>query len=197
MYSYWVNQGNCAISIWCVYWRTRCTWGWIFLQQYVITFCVTITKCAHVGLRVATEFDFTSVLLVWHMTRYKLIPNLWRLHLSWIISHHHNKQVLFAWKDKEWKVSLKVIFLFSCLCSLWHIYRDGYRYVAVIQDCLQLLSWFMNNGQFLFLLYAWRIFPDKKMESTIKRKLSLWTFLRCYGTIFCRMWRIMCRKCDT
>jgi hypothetical protein len=44
-------------------------------------------------------------------------------------------------------------------------------YVAVLQDCLQLLSWFMNNGQFPFLLYASRIFPDKKMESTVKRKL--------------------------
>jgi hypothetical protein len=31
MYIYWMNQGNCAISIWCVYWMTRCTWGWIFL----------------------------------------------------------------------------------------------------------------------------------------------------------------------
>jgi hypothetical protein len=146
MYIYWVNQRNCAISIWCVYWITRWTWGWIFLQQYIITFCETITKCAHVGLRVETEFDFTSAFLVWHMTRCTLLPNLWRLHLSWIISHHHNIQVLFACKDKEWKVSLKVIFMLSCLCSLWHIYRDGYRNVALLLECLELLSWFMNLG---------------------------------------------------
>jgi hypothetical protein len=82
IYIYWVNQSNCAISIRCVYWMTWCTWGWILLQQYVITFCVTITECAHVGLRVATEFNFTNVFLVWYMTRCTLIPNLWRLHLS-------------------------------------------------------------------------------------------------------------------
>jgi hypothetical protein len=143
---YSVNQGNCAISIWCVYWMTRCTWGWIFLQRYVITCCETITNCAHVGIRVATEFDFTNAFLVPHMTRCTLLPNLWRLYSSYIISHHHSIQVLFACKDKEWKVSLKVIFLFSCLCSLSHIYRDGYRYVAVLQDYQELLSWFMNNG---------------------------------------------------
>jgi hypothetical protein len=39
---------------------TKCTWGWIFLQQYEITLCETITKCANVGLRVETEFDFKS-----------------------------------------------------------------------------------------------------------------------------------------
>jgi hypothetical protein len=172
---------------------TRCTWGWIFLQQYVITFCVTITKCDHVGLRVATEFYFTSALFAWHMTRCILLPNLWRLNLSYIISHHHKIQVVFACKDKEWKVSLKVIFLFSCLCSVRHIYRDGYRYVAELQDCLELLSWFLNNGQFPFLFYASGIFPDKKMESTVKRKLSLGTFLWSYGRYFCHIWTIMYR----
>jgi hypothetical protein len=50
-------------------------------------------------------------------------------------------------------------------------------HVAVLQDCLQLLPWFMNNGQLPFLLYASRIFPDKKMQSTEKRKLSLGIFL--------------------
>jgi hypothetical protein len=136
------------------------------------------------GLRVSTEFDFTGAFLMWHMTRYTLLPNLWRLHLSYIIHYHHNIQVLFASKDKKWNVSLKVIFMFSCLCSLWHIYRDGYRYVAVLQECLELLSWFMNNGQFPFLLYASRIFHDKKIESTVKRKLSLRTFLWSYGRTF-------------
>jgi hypothetical protein len=175
---------------------TRCTW-WIFLQQCVIKFCETITKCAHVGSRVATEFDFTSAFLVWHMTRCTLLPNLWILHLSQIINHHHNMQGLFACKDKEWKVSFKVIFLFSCLCSLWHIYSDGYRYVTVLQECLKLLSWFMNNEQFPFLLYTSRIFPDKKMEFTVKRKLSLGTFLWCYDRTFCHIWTIMCREYDT
>jgi hypothetical protein len=70
-------------------------------------------------------------------------------------------------------------------------------YVAVLQYCLQLLPWFINNGQFPFLLYASRIFPDKKMEPTMKRKLSLGTFLWSYGRIFCQIWTIMCREYDT
>jgi hypothetical protein len=66
------------------------------------------------------------------------------------------------------------------------------EYVVVLQDCLQLLPWFMNNGQFPFLLYALRIFPDKNMEATVETKLSLETFLWSYGRIFCHMWKIMC-----
>jgi hypothetical protein len=80
-YIYWVNQGNCAISIWCVYWMTRCLCGWIFLQHYVITFCETIIKCAHVWLTVASEFDFTSTFLVWHWIRCTLLLDLWRIDL--------------------------------------------------------------------------------------------------------------------
>jgi hypothetical protein len=103
IYIYWVNQGNCAISIWCVYWMTRCLCEWIFLQHYVITFCETIIKCAYVGLTVASEFDFTSEFSVWHRIRCTLLPVFWRLDLSQIISHHHNIQGLFACKYKEWK----------------------------------------------------------------------------------------------
>jgi hypothetical protein len=114
-----------------------------------------------------------------------------------IISHHHNIQILFASNDIGWKVSLKVVFLFSCLSSLWHIYRDGYWYVAVLQDCLELLSWFMSNGQFPFWLYASRIYPDKRMECTVKRKLSLGIFLWSYGRTFCHIWTIMCREWHT
>jgi hypothetical protein len=55
----------------------------------------------------------------------------------------------------------------------------------------------MYNGQFPFLFYASRIFPDKKMESTVKRKLSMGTFLWSYGRIFCQMWTNMCREYDT
>jgi hypothetical protein len=130
IYIYWVKHGNCAISVWCINWMARCLCGWIFLQHYIITFSETIIKCAHVGLTVASEFDFTSTVLVWHRIRCTLLPDLWRLDLSWIISHHHSIQVLFACKYKEWKVmwklSLEVIFLLLCLCFLWHIYRDGY-----------------------------------------------------------------------
>jgi hypothetical protein len=82
MYVYWENQSNCAISIWCVYWITRCPWGCIFLQKYLITYCETVTKCAHVGLRVATEFDFTIAFVVWLITRCTLLHNLWRLDMS-------------------------------------------------------------------------------------------------------------------
>jgi hypothetical protein len=70
-------------------------------------------------------------------------------------------------------------------------------YVAVLQDCLQLLPWFINNGQFPFLLYALRIFPDKNMESTVETKFSLETFLWSYGKMFCHMWKIMCMEYDT
>lgn len=35
------------------------------------------------------------------------------------------------------------------------------------------------------------------MESVVKRKLSLATFLWSYVTIFCHMWTIMCTECDT
>jgi hypothetical protein len=38
--------------------------GWSFLQHYIITFCETITKCAHVGLTVASEFDYISAFSV-------------------------------------------------------------------------------------------------------------------------------------
>jgi hypothetical protein len=61
---YWVNQGNCALSIWCIYWMTRCLCGWIFLHYYVITFCETTMKCALVALTLASEFDFDFDLLV-------------------------------------------------------------------------------------------------------------------------------------
>jgi hypothetical protein len=129
IYIYWVNQGNWAISVWCISeWQDVC--GWIFLQHYVITFCETIIKCAHVGTTVASKFDFTSAFLVWHKIRCTLLPDLWRLDFSLIISHHHNIQVLFAYKYKEWnvmwKLSLEVTFLLLCLCFLWHLYRDGY-----------------------------------------------------------------------
>jgi hypothetical protein len=89
--------------------------------------------------------------------------------------------------------------LYSCFLAfaLCDIYRDGYRYVAALQECLGLLFWFMNNGQFPFLLSASRIFPDKKMESTVKRKLSLGTFLWSNGRTFCHMWTIMCKAYAT
>jgi hypothetical protein len=70
-------------------------------------------------------------------------------------------------------------------------------HAAVLQECLELLNWFINNGQSPFLLYASRIFLDKMMESTVKRKLSLGTFWLSYGRIFCHMWTIMCREYDT
>jgi hypothetical protein len=47
--------------------------------------------------------------------------------------------------------------------------------VAVLQQCLELLLWLINNRQFSFLLFASRIFPDQKVESIMKRKLQLLT----------------------
>jgi hypothetical protein len=79
IYIYWVNQGDCAMSIWCVYWMTRCLCGWIFLHHYVITFCETIIECAHVGPTVV------SVILQVHFwcdrIRCTLLPDPWRLDL--------------------------------------------------------------------------------------------------------------------
>jgi hypothetical protein len=82
IYIYWMNQGNCAISVWCVYWMTRCICGWIFLHHYVITFCETMIECARVGLTVASEFDFASAFLLWHRIRCTVMPYLWWLDLS-------------------------------------------------------------------------------------------------------------------
>jgi hypothetical protein len=41
----------------------------------------------------------------------------------------------------------------------------------VLQDCLELLSCFRNNALFPFLLYASRIFPDKKMKFTVQKEV--------------------------
>jgi hypothetical protein len=49
--------------------------------------------------------------------------------------------------------------------------------VAVLQVFPELLPCTMSNWQFPFLLYASRIFPDQRMESTVERMLSLETFL--------------------
>jgi hypothetical protein len=90
--------------------------------------------------------------------------------------------------------------LYSCFYGfvLCDIYTGMIKeYAALLQVCLELLKWFMNNGQFPFLLYASRIFPDKMMESIVKRKLSLGTFWLSYGRSFCHMWTIVCREYDT
>jgi hypothetical protein len=41
-----------------------------------MAFCETISKCVDVGIRTATEFDFTSTLLVSRMTRSTLLSNV-------------------------------------------------------------------------------------------------------------------------
>jgi hypothetical protein len=51
-------------------------------------------------------------------------------------------------------------------------YIQGYCSVTRVP-----LPWFMSNWKFPFLLYASSILPDKIMASTVKRKLSLGTFL--------------------
>jgi hypothetical protein len=42
----------------------------------VMSFCNPISKCVDVGIRAATEFDFTSTLLVCRMTWSALLCNL-------------------------------------------------------------------------------------------------------------------------
>jgi hypothetical protein len=72
----------------------------------------------------------------------------------------------------KWKLSLKLIFLFFfCTCLSVTCAMKVAMCVVVLQECLELLLWLMNNWQFPFLLFASRIFPDKKMESVVKRKL--------------------------
>jgi hypothetical protein len=47
--------------------------------------------------------------------------------------------------------------------------------VAVFQDCLELLVWFIY-----FLLFTSRMSPDKKMKSIVSVKLSLISFIWAY-----------------
>jgi hypothetical protein len=56
----------------------------------------------------------------------------------------------------------------------------------VLQECLGILLWLKNNWQLPFILFALRIFPDKKMDSVVNRNLSLMT-----------MSEFVCRECDT
>jgi hypothetical protein len=125
------------------------------------------------GVKSGKWIWFYKCILVRHMTRCTFLPNLWRLHLSYI-SQHHNIQAWFPCKDREWKVmwklSLNVIFLFLCLYYLWHIYRDSYSVWCNVTKI-------MNNWQFPIFLCASRIFSDKEMESAVERKLLLGTIL--------------------
>jgi hypothetical protein len=77
------------------------------------------------------------------------------------------------------------------------IYTYTQCYVAVLQDCLEVLPSLMNNCQFPFLLLASRVFPDKMMGCILNRKLSLLIFLWSYVRIFCPMQTIMCREWAT
>jgi hypothetical protein len=146
---------------------TRCTWSWIFLQQYVITFCETITKCAYVQLRVATECYFTSAFLVWHMTRCTILPNnLWRLHffhtlLATIITYRFCLLVRIRSEKCHWK-------LYSC----FHAFALCYIYTGMVTGMLQCFknarsyyfgSWIMGNlpsycmYQEYFLIRRWSL----------------------------------------
>jgi hypothetical protein len=142
-----MNEGNCAISICCLYWMTRYTWGWTFLQQYVITFSVTITICAHVGLRVATEFDFTSAFLLWPLTRCTLILTsedyVCRSLLATVITYRFCLLVKIKSEKCHWK-------LYSC----FHAFALCDIYTGMVTGMLQcyksacsyyLTSWIMGN----------------------------------------------------
>jgi hypothetical protein len=95
-------------------------------------------------------------------------------------------------------VTESYILAFMPLLSVSYVYTGVVtEYVARLQECRQILLWFMNNWQFPFLLYAARIVPDKNIDSTEKRKLSLGTFLWSYVKICCHMWTIMCRDYNT
>jgi hypothetical protein len=45
--------------------------------------------------------------------------------------------------------------------------------VAVLQDCPELLDWFMIDSAISFDMFASRMSPDKKMKSIVGVKLSL------------------------
>jgi hypothetical protein len=123
------------------------------------------------------------------MTRCTLIPNLWRS--ATIITYRFCLLVRIKSEKCHWK-------LYSC----FHAFDLCDIYTGMVTGMLHSYktacsSWFINNGQFPFLLYETRIFPDMTMESTEKRKLSLGTFLWSYGRAFCHIWTIMCKECDT
>jgi hypothetical protein len=62
---------------------------------------------------------------------------------------------------------------------------------VVLHECIRQLVSYMSNWVYAFLLFPWRIFLDKEMDSVVKRKLSLLIFMWYYVRIFSDVtWRI-------
>jgi hypothetical protein len=149
---------------------TRCLWEWIFLQQYVITFCETITKCAHVGLREANKFDFTSAFLVRHMKRCTLTPNLRRYVrrslLATIITSRFC--LLVTINSEQWYGNCHWKWYY-CFYAFDRYHRYQYRYrnsnfsftfiITTITFITELLWWYYDSLLFHFmtklLLFNW------------------------------------------
>jgi hypothetical protein len=79
----------------------------------------------------------------------------------------------------------------------WKFFRKTFHTTWLVGNIYR--QWFKKECwiSFPFLLYGPRIFPDKKMESTVKRKMSLGTFLWYYDRTFCHIWTTMCTEYGT
>jgi hypothetical protein len=70
-----------------------------------------------------------------------------------------------------------------CVCDIYS------NVCNVLKDCPDLLVWFMIDSAISFLSFASRLYPDKKMKSIVRLKLSLISFIR-------QMWDfwVMCEQ---
>jgi hypothetical protein len=119
----------------------------------------------------------------WKGVHYYLTSEDYTCHSLLATIKTHRFCLLVRLKSENWRGNYHWT-RYSCVYAF--VFCDIYTemltvYVAMLQDYLLLLPWFKNIGQFPFLLYAARIFPDRNMESTVERKLSLGTFLWSYG----------------
>jgi hypothetical protein len=103
-----------------------------------------------------------------------------------------------ACKTKECKLKHKLslqmmlLLLLLCCCDIYTAMVAVY--VAVLQESLALFPWLMNIGNFpLYCLH--QECPDK-MDSIMRRRLSLTIFLWSYVRMSCHMWTTLCRECD-
>jgi hypothetical protein len=126
------------------------------------------------------------------MTRCALLPNLWRLRLSYIISTviTYRFCLLVRIRSEKWHSKLHSCFHAFVLCDIYTGMVTGMLLCYRNARSYSLGSWIMGN------LPSYCIHQEyfQNMESTVKRKLSLGTFLWSYGRTFCHIWTIICRE---
>jgi hypothetical protein len=165
-----------------------------------MSFCECISKCLDVGIRTATNL----ILQVhyrcasWQRLHYYLTsPDYLCLNIQvWfpIVYALVRMKFVMVSGSCHWNWCCCVLCAF-CSCD---IYSDGCNVcVAVLQDCPELLFWFMIDSAFSFHIFAWRMSPDKKMKSIVRVKISLISFIWAYVRLLSQMWTVMCMQCDT